>query len=383
MVAVAFWISLFVGLYPYLVYPVLASALAALRNHPVRADPSFVPRVTIVIAAFDEAAVIEATLRNKIGQDYPRELLEIIVVSDGSSDATDDVVRKVAAEDGRVQLIRQEPRQGKTAALNRAAGLASGEVMVFSDANSIFRLGALRALVSCMADPTIGYVTGRMLYTNPDGSLVGDGCSAYMRLENFLRAVETRIGSVVGVDGGIDAVRRSLFRPMRPDQLPDFVLPLNVVEQGYRVVYEPRATLTEEALQDDRSEFRMRVRVALRALWGIWDKRRLLNPFLFPLFSWQLLSHKLLRYVSFAPLALATLLNWGLLAEGSVYLALAGGQVLFVLLVLSTRLPGGRSNGFTVARYCYYFALLNWSSAVAFCRFLAGQKVIVWQPRTG
>ena len=139
----------------------------------------------------------------------------------------------------------------------------------------------------------------------PHGSLVGDGCTAYMRYENKLRSWESAVGSVVGADGGVDAVRRSLYRPMRFDQLPDFVLPLSVVEQGYRAVYVPEAVLEEETLASEAAEYRMRVRVALRALWALWDKRALLNPVRFPLFSWQLASHKLLRYLSFAPLAAA------------------------------------------------------------------------------
>ena len=274
MLAAVFWVSLFVGIYPYAVYPLLAWLVGWARNRPVRSDSGFTPRVTVVTAAFNEAAEIGATVRNKLEQDYPAQQLEIIVVSDGSNDGTDEILQRIAAADARVHFIRQEPRQGKTAALNQAVALATGDIVVFSDANSMYGRGALRALAGNFADPQVGYVTGRMLYTNPDGSLVGDGCSAYMRLENFLRAAETRCGSVVGVDGGIDAVRRSLYRPMRPDQLPDFVLPLDIVEQGFRVVYEPRAILAEQALQDDAAEYRMRVRVTLRALWGLWDKRR-------------------------------------------------------------------------------------------------------------
>src|SRR6185295_8707456 len=131
----------------------------------------------------------------------------------------------------------------KTSGLNLAMSHANGEIIVFADANSMYRPDAIRMLVRNFADPAVGYVTGRMLYVNPDQSLVGDGCSAYMRYENRLRAIETRIGSIVGVDGGIDAVRKALYRPMSADQLPDFVLPLAVVEQGSRVVFEPEAHL--------------------------------------------------------------------------------------------------------------------------------------------
>src|SRR3569832_175895 len=224
------WLLLFLGFYPYVIYPVLIWLYGHSVNRRIARDESFHPRLTVVTAAFNEAQHIEATVRNKLAESYPRELLEIIVVSDGSADATDAIVQRIAAEDGRVRLLRQQPRQGKTAALNRALAEARGEIVVFADANSIYRHGSLLAIVRNFADPRVGYVTGRMQYVSPDGSVVGDGCSAYMRYENALRAAETRAGSIVGADGGVDAVRAYLYRPMRADQLPDFVLPLSVVE---------------------------------------------------------------------------------------------------------------------------------------------------------
>jgi len=260
---------------------------------------------------------------------------------------------------------------------------ARGEIIVFSDANSLYRPDTLRKLVRNFADARVGYVTGRMLYVNPDGSLVGDGCSAFMRYENVLRAAETRIGSLVGVDGGVDAVRRALYQPMRADQLPDFVLPLSVVEQGFRAVFEPEAILKEDTLTSESSEYRMRVRVALRALWALWDKRGLLNPFRYGLFAWQLWSHKVLRYLSFLPLASAVVLNWFLLSQGPVYILGAVGQIAFALLMGIAVLGPNALSKSALSRYCFYFALLNWASAVAMTRFLRGQKQILWQPRTG
>jgi len=378
-----FWALLGVGLYPYLIYPPLAWLLGGLRNRRVDKDSAFLPRATVIIAAFNEARHIEATVRNKLAQDYPRDLLQIFVVSDGSTDGTDEIVARIAAADDRVRLLRQTPRQGKTVGLNRAADQSTGEILVFSDANSMYRPDALRMLNRNFADPAVGYVSGQMLYRNTDGSLVGDGCTAYMRYENALRAVETRLGSIVGVDGAIDAVRRSLYRAMRPDQLPDFVLPLDVAEQGYRVVYEAQAIVTEEALSDESAEYRMRVRVALRALWALWDKRRLFNPLRYPLFSWQLASHKLLRYLSGFPLLLAAVMNWYLLTNGAIYQLAAVCQVAFFLLIAS-KFTGLRPLAdLAITRYCYYFFLLNWSSAVALVKFLSGTRQVLWQPRTG
>ena len=377
-----FWLLLAVGLYPYLGYPVGVVLLRILHPRPVGAA-AITPRVTIVVAAYNEAAQIESTVLNKLSQDYPEELLDLMVVSDGSTDETDTILGRLAQQHPRVSFFRQRIRAGKTAALNLMVARAAGEIVVFADANSMYRRDTVRRLVAPFADPQVGYVTGQMRYVNPDGSAVGDGCSAYMRYENWLRSQETRIGSIVGVDGGVDAVRRSLYQPMRPDQLPDLVLPLAVVEQHYRVVFAPQAIQHEETLINESAEYRMRVRVALRAFWALRDKRSLLNPLRFPLFSWQLASHKLLRYLSFIPLGAAALLNWVLLPSGGIFAVLALVQCGAVLLAFLELRGPQRLRGFGLARYCYYFLLLNWASAVAFARFLRGEKQVLWQPRAG
>jgi cellulose synthase/poly-beta-1,6-N-acetylglucosamine synthase-like glycosyltransferase len=378
-----FWILLVAGMYPYVIYPLCVAVLGRLVNRGVRVDASYLPRVTVITAAYNEQAHIEATVRNKLAQDYPRELLDMIVVSDCSADGTDDIVRRLAAQDARVQLLRNETRSGKTMGLNLAMPRARGDIVVFADANSIYRPDAIAKIVRNFADQRVGYVTGNMLYVNPDGSLVGDGCSAYMRYENALRAAENRLGSIVGVDGGVDAIRRELYQPMRADQLPDFVTPLNVSEQGYRVIYEPAAVLTEDALSAQSQEYRMRVRVALRAFWALWDKRALLNPFRFGLFAWQLWSHKLLRYLAFAPLAAAMVLNWLLVDHGAIYALGLAAQLLFVGACLVAAAGSRAGAALAPVRYCFYFFLLNWASAVAFVRFVRGQKQVLWQPRVG
>ncbi len=379
-----FWIALLLGLYPFFFYPLLVTALGGVLRREVCSDAAYQPNVTVLTAAFNEARHIGESVRNKLEQDYPADRLEVIVVSDESSDGTDAIVQQLAAEyPGRVRLLRQSPRQGKTSGLNLAMPHARGEIIVFADANSIYRPDAVARLVSNFADPGVGYVTGKMVYVNADGSLVGDGCSAFMRYENSLRAAETRLGSVVGVDGGVDAVRKDLYRPMRADQLPDFVLPLTVVGEHRRAVYDPRALLTEETLSTHASEYKMRVRVALRALWALRDKRGLMNPLRYGLFSWQLVSHKLLRYLSFAPLAVAAVAGAILARAGGIYPLVLAGEVLFVLLALGAARGPGFVRNFPLARYCFYFLLLNVASAVACGRFLRGQKQVLWQPRVG
>lgn len=380
---IGFWVCLGWLIYVYGGYPALVLLLARLIGRDVR-KIDLEPSVTVVISAFNEERDIEHTIMNKLAQDYPPERLRVIVVSDGSTDRTDAIVRDLAERVGqRCELMRQEPRQGKTQALNLAVAHTSGDVLVFSDANSIYAPDTVRKLVRNFADPSVGYVTGKMVYTNPDGSGIGEGSDTYMRYENWLRSLESRLNSVVGVDGGIDAVRRELYVPMRSDQLPDFVLPLSVVEQGKRVVYESDAILFEPALSVAADEFRMRIRVSLRSLWALYDKRSLLNPFRHPIFAWQLLSHKVLRYGVFIPLV-------GLVMFNAV--AIDGRPFFSVFLFLQLFAYGLAAVGHIVSRIPgvpslllapYYFVILNAACAAAFWKFFNRQKVVVWKPRGG
>jgi cellulose synthase/poly-beta-1,6-N-acetylglucosamine synthase-like glycosyltransferase len=384
MVKFSYWLSLALLFYIYIGYPLLVYALGRLRpTHVHKAEQT--PAVSVLISAYNEEKDIGKTIENKLALNYPEDKLEIIVISDSSTDRTQAIIEEYVQSKGhgRVKLLIQSPRQGKTAAINTAATIARGEILVFSDANSLYESDALRKLVRNFSDSRVGYVTGKMVYGNPDGTTVGDGCSTYMRYENFLRDCETRVGSVVGVDGGIDAVRKSLYQPMRPDQLPDFVLPLKVVEQGYRVVYEPEAILREETLKSGNAEYRMRVRVALRALWALKDMRKLLSPVATPLFALQLMSHKVLRYLAFLFMMTLYGANVWLWPDHAFYQ---------LTLVIQMAFYAGAGVGYLLERrgysnrlfyLPYYFVLINTGAAHAFVKFLMGKKQVLWVPRAG
>lgn len=354
-----------------------------MNSNATALDDSYEPRVSILIAAFNEEKDISATVQNKIDLNYPKDKLEVIVVSDESTDKTDEIVQSFSNAEIPVTLVRQVPRQGKTAGLNQIVPLAKGEIIVFSDANSLYQKDALKYLVAHFSKQAIGYVTGKMVYVNDDGSMVGDGCSAYMKYENIIRSAETRIGSVVGVDGGIDAMRKDLYQSLNADQLPDFVQPLKVVEQGYKVSYESKAILKEHVVSDDSQEYRMRVRVGLRAMWALHDMRQLFNPLRFGLFSLQLLSHKLLRYLAFIPLIALFVLNAMLISEHLSYAYIFALQCLFYLFAYIGFLRRGQTNSPVYFSLPYYFLLLNVSSAHAFIRYLKKEKQVIWKPRLG
>jgi cellulose synthase/poly-beta-1,6-N-acetylglucosamine synthase-like glycosyltransferase len=375
-----FWTAAGLLVFVYAGYPALVASIARVRPNPPR-PAEITPAVTIVIAAYNEARVIAATLRNKLQLDYPKDRLQIVVVSDGSTDGTDDIVQGFV--DRGIQYLRQEPRNGKTAALNRAVELATGEIVVFSDANSIYAPQALRRLVAVFADTRVGYATGSLAYQTEGGSLSADGCGTYMRYENAIRRAETRVGSVVGVNGGLDAVRRSLYAPMLPHDLPDLVLPLRVIESGSRVVYVPEALFAEPALTASRDEYRMRVRVALRSLWTLYDMHHLLSLRRYGFYAFQLWAHKVLRYLAPIFIFLAAVTSFVLAPTSPVYAIAAALQVLFALAALAGFAAERNGRGAGLLYVPFYFALVNVAALHALWRFLKKERHHLWIPRLG
>lgn len=378
---IVFWGSVFLVAYPYVVYPLLIGLLGLVRPRPVRKTPCL-PSVTILIPAYNEADCIEATVRNKLELDYPADRLQIIVVSDGSDDGTDDIV-KGFAERG-VALMRREGREGKAAALNAAVRMATGEIVVFSDANSLFAADALKRIVENFSDPDVGYVTGVLgFFNDASAGVAGAGGGAYLRYENALRAAETRIGSIIGVNGGVDAIRRELYTDIPKQLITDFVLPLTVIARGRRVVQEPAAQARESANTEMGSEFRMRVRVALRALQGLAYMRRLLNPFRHPLVAFCLVSHKVLRYLAFVFMFTALAANVVLAIDSPFYRGLMVLQAAGYALGLAGLYAGlPRPLGKLVGAPGYL--LMTYAAfGVATFRFLRGDTMATWRPRAG
>lgn len=374
-----FWISIISLFYIYIGYPLVLKLLP--KNNINTNELEDFPSITVCIPAFNEESVIEETILNKLSQDYPKDKVKIIVISDESEDQTDEIVLRLAEEHENIELIRQVPRKGKTSGLNLAFEKITSDLIVFSDANSIYDENVFHEIAKTFTDENVGYVTGKMVYVNEDGSMVGDGCSAYMKYENSMRSLESSIGSVVGVDGGVDAIRTELYSVLNADQLPDFVQPLKVVEQGKRVVYQPTAILKEEALTDNSSEFKMRVRVSLRALWALYDMRVLFNPTKFGLFSFQLFSHKLIRYLAFVPMVFALLANVALIGQSPLFNLMMFGQVIFYgLAYIGHTQP---ENNHKLVGLAHYFCLINLAAAMACIKFIKGEKIVIWKPRQG
>jgi cellulose synthase/poly-beta-1,6-N-acetylglucosamine synthase-like glycosyltransferase len=377
------WIFVFaavLAVYPLAVYPLVIAAIGMLRPRPIRRR-EWTPSVTILIPAYNEAECIAHTVENKLLQNYPPEQLQILVVSDASDDGTDDIVRQY--HERGVQLLRCELRQGKAAALNVAVRQARGEIIVFSDANAEFAADAVRRMVENFADEEIGYVTGSLRLRFGGANAAGEGNSAYLAYENWLRSAESSAGSVIGVNGGVDAIRRDLYEDVPNDQITDFVLPLRVISAKRRVIYDERVRSFEDANEEMSSEFRMRVRVALRALRGLSYMRAVTNPLRHPLAAFCIWSHKILRYETFVFLIIAFASNLVLAIDRPFYRWLLMLQILAYGAAgagLRWQLPRALRR---VTGIPSYFVASNAAFAVATLRFLRGDKLATWRPRSG
>jgi cellulose synthase/poly-beta-1,6-N-acetylglucosamine synthase-like glycosyltransferase len=379
LIRICFWFSVFLIVYPSVIYPSLVCLFGLIRQRPLKRR-SWLPSVTVLIPAYNEAQNIAATIQNKLDQDYPRDRLEIIVISDGSTDGTDDIVRQFSSQN--VRLIRREPREGKAAALNEAARFARGEILVFSDANSLFAPDAIRRMTESFGDPEVGYVTGNLTYKIRSAGITANGCSAYMKYENTLRMLETRTGSIIGVNGGVDSIRRELYRDVPRHLITDFVLPLHVISTRHRVVYDERVHSSEVANSELGQEFRMRVRVSLRALQGITYMRQLCNPFTYPWAAFSLISHKVSRYFCFLFLSIAFATNLMLISYPG-YAVLFIAQAIAYLLALAGLRKGLPKLLRKVTSIPAYFLMTNAAFTVAAVKFLLGETMATWQPRAG
>lgn len=374
-----FWLSVLFIVYPLAIYPALVYVIGLIRPRPVKRR-AWIPSVTVLIPAYNEAQHIAATVQNKLDQDYPTDRLQIIVVSDGSTDSTDDIVRGFASRG--VQLIRLDQRQGKAVALNEGVRHANGEILVFNDANSLFAPDGIRRLVENFADPEVGNVCGSLTLEAHGADAAGVGCVAYNKYEHVVRMLETRAGSIIGVNGGVDAVRKELYRDVPKHLITDLVLPLEVIRAKRRVVYDGRVQSFEVANSDIGSEFRMRVRVALRGLQGLAYMRPLLNPVRYPWVAFSLLSHKALRYFSFVFLLIASVTN-PMLSSTRFH------AVLFVIQVILyvSAFAGLRKDLPRIVKKWTaiptYFVMFNLAFAVAAIKFLRGETMATWQPRAG
>ena len=369
-----FWICLAVCVYIYFGYPALLWLVSTFRSRPVR-EGEVTPTVTFLIAAFNEERLIGRKIENTLALDYPVEKIEVLVVSNGSTDATESIVREW--NDPRVKLISL-PQPGKMAAVNEGARAATGDILIITDADFFLDRHSLREITRKFADPQVGGVCGaRRTVALGEGQAIGEGEGMYHRWDKWQKIRESRIGSVFAADGLLYAIRRQLYVPVSlASQADDIAISTRVVLQGYRLLFEPKATAWEEVSISPAEEFRRKIRVtrhSVRALFAI-GAPLVTSGF----YSLELLSHKLVRH--FIPFFLIPLFvsNLFLVRLSPFYVVTLAGQLaVYGLAVLGALFPG-RSKLLTVP---YYFCFVNAAAFLGIVAMLTGGRVESWSTR--
>lgn len=363
----------------YVAYPVLVALFARRRSAFATTDPETWPAVTVVVPVYNEAKAIGATLDQLLAADYPTDKRDVLVISDASTDGTDEVVRRYA--DRGVRLERLPQRRGKTAAENEAGRHLRGAIAVSLDATIRIPPGALKALVRAFQDPTVGVASGRDVSVGDEAREHNRDESTYVGYEMWVRRLETRAGSIVGASGCFYGIRRDLFDDIFPEALSrDFASPLIARELGFRAVSVDDAVCFVPRTRSLRAEFRRKVRTMTRGLQTLWYKRHLLNPLRFGRFAWFLVGHKLTRWLVFLTLPLAGV-GLVLMAIGSTAgrVALAVHALALALGAVGLSWPDGR-------RVPRLLAILGFAvgsvvaGVVAWARAFAGDLNPLWEP---
>ena len=366
--------------YAYIGYPLLLAAMGVLRrSRPGRPEPSVWPDITITVPAFNEAGSIAATIDRLLSTDYPPDRRHVLIVSDASTDGTDDIVRSYA--DRGVELLQLSVRGGKTAAENAAARAVRSEIIVNTDASVRVLPAALKPLIRALEDPTVGVASGRDVSAGDVAVEGNTGESGYVGYEMRVRALETRIGSIIGASGCFYAFRRSIYDAQFPPELSrDFASVLMAREQGYRSVSVDDAVCVVPRTVSLDAEYRRKVRTMARGLATLWYKRSLLNPFRYGMFAVMLASHKLARWLVYAALPVGALglllLAPGHRVAGVALIASAAGAALGVIGLRWTQ-QSAPPRVVALAAYAWASAL---AGVVAWRDALAGRRKAVWEP---
>jgi cellulose synthase/poly-beta-1,6-N-acetylglucosamine synthase-like glycosyltransferase len=367
-----FWIAVAGVLYPYFGYPLLLLLLGRVAGRPDRASATApVPSVSVIIPAHNEAARIERKVVNTAALDYPVDRLQILFVSDGSTDGTVDLIR--ARSTPAMEIVELPSRGGKAAALNAGLERARHEILVFSDASIALEPDALRQIVRRFQEPDIGCISGEDRIADAGGE------GLYGRYELSLRRLESRVHSIVGASGSFYAQRRAICRPFTEGMAPDFLSVLRTVEQGFRAVTEPAAAGAMTSVSDPAHEFERKVRTLIRGITTLAAHARLLNPLRFGLFAFSMWSHKVMRWL--APFFLVAALLSPLPLLGSPWYAAAfAAQVAFYLAALAALWQWGGIQRSLPGKVALYFSSVNAAILAAWYLYGRGVRQELWTP---
>jgi cellulose synthase/poly-beta-1,6-N-acetylglucosamine synthase-like glycosyltransferase len=371
-VELLFWMSIILLVYIYSGYPFVAFCLAKITKKSFRVDESYLPKVSVILSVYNEEQVIEAKIDNFLALDYPSDRLELVVISDCCSDTTDALIRKAA--DSRIRLFIQTNRSGKTRNLNWGVREACGDILIFTDANSMFAGDAIKKIVRHFIDPQVSLVSGKSIYSDQEGR--GTSGGVYRRYEDFIKKAESGLAGIVGADGAIYGMSKAMYSPLRPEHINDFIHTIQVVLAGKIALSDDQVICREKTNEQTGGELRRQTRIMAQS-WLIFMSQilPLLRARKF-LYIWQIVSHKFLRWLTVPILAAAFLSNLSLGNEGIQYIITLVSQMLFWLgVIVGSRAKRGMS------KVLYLFILMHYAAVLGLIKYLSGNVYATWNPR--
>ncbi len=382
LLIVIYWLGIFLVFYSYAGYGILLYLLVRTKRlfkmgkSVHRKD--YEPTVTLLVAAYNEEDFIHEKIMNSLSLDYPKDKIEFLFVTDGSDDRTPDIVK----EHPEVRLMHKPERQGKIRAVERAMPEVNGEIVVFTDANTMLNKAAIRNIVSRFADEKVGVVAGekRIKSTEADEA-AGAGEGFYWKYESKLKKWDDELYSAMGAAGELFAIRRNLFEPIPGDSIiEDFYMSFMILQKGYKIAYEPDAYALEEPSASVGEELKRKIRIAAGGIQSIIRLKSLLNPFKYGVVTFQFISHRVLRW-TVAPLALPLIfiINALLLEHGMVYRALFVLQILFYLAALVGWLLEKKKIRLKLLFIPYYFCMMNYAVYKGMIRYFRGRQSVLWE----
>jgi biofilm PGA synthesis N-glycosyltransferase PgaC len=379
-----FWVSLFIIFYTYIGYAMLLFVIVKIvRIFRSNNNPSALyelPTVTLIVAAYNEAYCMEEKITNTLALKYPKNKLSIIFVTDGSTDETPTIVAKYPS----IQLLHQPNRNGKIVAVHRAIQTVRSEITVFTDANTLLNETALEKICKHYQDPSVGAVAGekRVEIDTSGDATAGEG--VYWKYESKLKAWDSELNTVVGAAGELFSIKTALYVPVPSDTiLDDFMISMLIVENGYRIIYEPEAFATESASANTKEELKRKIRIAAGGIQSFLRLTSLLNPIKYPILSFQYFSHRILRW-TIAPISmvLVFVLNWFFVlidAYSSVFVFLLIAQNVFYALALLGWILQYKSIKIKLFFIPYYFCMMNYAILAGIHRYFFSNQSVLWE----
>jgi len=382
---ILFWTGFFIVFYSYFGYGIIIYLLVKLKRlfsggRSITSYPSYQPDVTLVISAYNEADFIEKKIKNSLELDYPAGKLHWIFITDGSNDATPDIISKYS----QIQLLHQPERKGKVAAMNRSILFVKTPYVIFCDANTLLNPACIREIVKHYADPQVGGVAGeKKIMSLEKDKAAGAGEGLYWRYESFLKKLDSEFYSVVGAAGELFSMKTALFHRAEEDTIiEDFVQSLQICMDGYVIRYEPMAYAIETSSASMREEQKRKVRIAAGAFQAMGILKNLFNVFRYPVLSFQFLSHRILRW-TLCPISLfICFISNSLLVyhdAGRFYVVTFGLQLVFYTVAWTGWAFASRNIRIKALYVPYYFMFMNLSVFLGFYRFIRKKQSAVWE----